>query len=207
MIEIYFFMHPLCLNCLEVEKKIIELTHQYERPIALRFIPLLNLKSFRQFIQFTQLPTDLTTRNDLFSINYSTVLDYKAVQLQGKKKGRDFLLHLQERILLENQPYSKNLVLESLNKVGANIDMFYSDRPSKQVKNIFLTEQRLALEMGAAERPAIVTFNYGKDEDFGVLVVNPSSETVQKLFNNLDNLNQYLHQMTSDIFYSDLFDS
>lgn len=50
MIEIYFFMHPLCLNCLEVEKKIIQLIQQYERRIDLRFIPLLNLKSFKQFI-------------------------------------------------------------------------------------------------------------------------------------------------------------
>lgn len=155
----------------------------------------------------TQLPSDLTSRNDLFSVNYSAVLDYKAAQLQGKKKGRDFLLNLQERILVEKQPYSEKLVLESLNTAEANIEIFDSDRPSEQVKNIFLREQRLALEMGVSERPAIVTFNYGKDEDFGVLVVSPSSRSVEKLFNNLDNLNQYLHQMTSDMFYKDLFDS
>lgn len=89
MVEIYLFVNPLGGVCLEIEKEIIQLSVNDKKKIQLRFIPLLNMKTINEFLSRQHIPiNDIKRRNRIFEDLYSAALDYKAAQLQGRKKGR-----------------------------------------------------------------------------------------------------------------------
>lgn len=99
MVEIYLFVNPLGGVCLEIEKEIIQLSVNDKKKIQLRFIPLLNMKTINEFLSRQHIPiNDIKRRNRIFEDLYSAALDYKAAQLQGRKKGRQLLIGLQKAV-------------------------------------------------------------------------------------------------------------
>lgn len=87
MVEIYLFVNPLGGVCLEIEKEIIQLSVNDKKKIQLRFIPLLNMKTINEFLSRQHIPiNDIKRRNRIFEDLYSAALDYKAAQLQGRKR-------------------------------------------------------------------------------------------------------------------------
>lgn len=184
MIEIYLFIHPLCSESLASEKRILQMVQTEHKKVQFKFLPLLNLQSFQQFLQIHHLETiGIQERNRLFEASYSAALDYKAMQLQGKKKGRAFLLALQEQICLQDASYSDLLVNEIVTKIGGDLAMFRADRLSSIVRDSFKSDQETAKEMKVCKNTSAVVFNYACDRDFGVLVEEqPTSEILHELF-------------------------
>lgn len=87
MIEIYLFVNPLGGICLNIEKDILKLVETENKKIQFRFIPLVNMKTINHLIKLFDIPAhDIEQRNQLFEDIYSAALDYKAAQLQGKRK-------------------------------------------------------------------------------------------------------------------------
>ena len=161
MVEIYLFVNPLGGVCLEIEKEIIQLSVNDKKKIQLRFIPLLNMKTINEFLSRQHIPiNDIKRRNRIFEDLYSAALDYKAAQLQGRKKGRQLLIGL---------------------AAGGDIDMYRKDRQSDFVKESFQTDQKVAREMGIKQHPTAVVYNYTCENDFGILVEN---------FENMDEIKQ-----------------
>lgn len=171
MIEIYLFVNPLGNICLNVEKEILKFVETQNKKIQFRFIPFLNMKTIDRLMKTSNI-NDIDVRNKLCENIYSAALDYKAAQLQGKKKGRHLLLSLQEAISVDNLPYSSELSEKFLLESGGDLEMFRSDRQSEFVKESFQTDQQIAREMGIAAHPSAVVYNYASERDFGVLVEN-----------------------------------
>lgn len=194
MIEIYLFMHPLCKRCLAAEKRMLNFFAQENQDIKLHMVPLLNLRSFQQFLELKIMDTkDMKARNELFDVSYSIALDYKSLQLQGKKKARKFLILLQEAVTQNIGNYSQTLVQDSVLAVKGDLDMFYADRYSNTVREAFLDDQIVAKEMGVTDKPAVVVFNYECDRDFGVLIEEHPSNDVLKELLRTDSTSCALH--------------
>ena len=110
MIEIYLFVNPIGKRCLSIERRIINLINQYDMKIQLRMIPIMNLKTVSEFMQrIGASEKDIQLRTELSQEIHSAALDVKAAHLQGKKRGRDFLVELQKAVGEQNQPYSKKM--------------------------------------------------------------------------------------------------
>ncbi|WP_314061708.1 DsbA family protein [uncultured Vagococcus sp.] len=184
MIEIYLFIHPLCSESLASEKRILQMIQTEHKKVQFKFLPLLNLQSFQQYLQDHHLEAiGIHERNRLFEASYSAALDYKAMQLQGKKKGRAFLLKLQEKICIQNASYSDSLVDGIVTKIGGDLSMFRADRSSAIVHDSFISDQETAKEMKVCKNTSAVVFNYACDRDFGVLIEEePTSEILHELF-------------------------
>lgn len=184
MIEIYLFIHPLCSDSLASEKRILQMIQTEHKKVQFKFLPLLNLQSFQQYLHAHHLETiDIHERNRLFEDSYSAALDYKAMQLQGKKKGRAFLLALQESICIQQVGYTNLLVDDIVTNIGGDLAMFRADRSSTIVRDSFMSDQETAKEMKVCKNTSAVVFNYACDRDFGVLIEEePTSEILHELF-------------------------
>lgn len=194
MIEIYLFVNPLGDICLNVEKEILKFVENQNKKIQFRFIPFVNMKTIDRLMKKST-TNNINIRNKLIEHIYSAALDYKAAQLQGKKKGRHLLLSLQKAVSVDNISYSAELSERFLMEAGGDLEMFRSDRQSEFVKESFQTDQQIAREMGIVTHPSAVVYNYASERDFGVLVENcHSADDIKELCdiqqNNLRVLSQ-----------------
>ncbi|MGM0215513.1 DsbA family protein [Enterococcus sp. AZ109] len=205
MIEIYLFVNPIGGRCLTIERQITELMKKNDLKIQLRLIPLLSLHTVSDLLTREGLSKkDINKRNRLSNIIYSASLDVKAAQLQGKKRGRCFLMKLQEELTEKHTPYSKSLVYRLFSEVGGDMETFIEDRASDLVKELFVADQQIARDMQITQHPAAVIYNCVNDEGTGVRieggntiqhVINAcrSRESMLRFFENQekhDNLNQ-----------------
>ena len=171
MIEIYLFVNPIGKKCLSIERRIIDLINEYDMKIQLRLIPIMNLKTVSEFMQrIGASEKDIQLRTELSQEIHSAALDVKAAHLQGKKRGRDFLVELQKTVGEQKQPYSKKLAIQLFTKVGGDLEMFLEDRHSDFVQESFLTDQQIAHEMAITSHPSAVIYNYGGDCDSGIRI-------------------------------------
>jgi predicted DsbA family dithiol-disulfide isomerase len=181
MIEIYLFVNPLSERCFSTEKSLLDFIKNTQHRIQFRFVPLLNLRTVAQMLEKQGISSkDIHERNKLSQLLYSAALDYKAMELQGKKKGQEFLLELQHEVAIDHQSYSEDLVKKIAKKVG-NLEMFLEDRRSSLVAETFQADQQMAQEMNIKTHPSAVVFNYECECDFGVLVEDCCKERIETI--------------------------
>ena len=127
MIEIYLFVNPLGKYCFEMEQQLLQfIEEEYGTPskekMQFRFLPLVNLQTIGDVMQQKGISqNNLEERNHLFSMTYSAALDCKAAQFQGKKKGRRFLIKLQEAVGCNDIPYSQELAESIFEEIGGEV--------------------------------------------------------------------------------------
>lgn len=171
MIEIYLFVNPIGKKCLSIERRIIDLIKTYDMKIQLRLIPIMNLQTISEFMtRLGASEKDIHLRTALSQEIHSAALDVKAAHLQGKKRGRDFLIELQKAVGEQKQPYSKKLAIQLFTKVGGDLEMFLEDRHSDFVQEAFLTDQQIAHEMKITSHPSTVIYNYSEGCHSGILI-------------------------------------
>lgn len=184
MIEIYLFINPLDESSLKVEEKFLRIIHKETEKVHFRLIPLVNPRVIQQYIKSHDLPLgDLDNRNKLCNSIYSACLDYKALQLQGKKLSRQFLFELQKKVGRHKENYSTQLVHQILTQINADLTLFKHDRESNLIVDFFRLDQQVANEMGIESFSDAVIFNYNCDRDFGVLVEADTPDAIiEELF-------------------------
>ncbi|GAX08450.1 dithiol-disulfide isomerase [Secundilactobacillus silagincola] len=184
MLEVYLFINPLGSRCMKSEKCILRLADQIFGDISYQFIPLLNPQMIDQHLKATNQDChDLNLRNEQFDLHYRTILDYKAALFQGKKKGRLFLLNLQNQIVDQGQPYSDKLVLEVAKHVHLDLDMFSEDRQSELARRAFQADQRLASEMNVADPSTAILYN-ADVSDYGLMLEDVTYQGLYEICEN-----------------------
>ncbi|MBO0454728.1 MULTISPECIES: DsbA family protein [Enterococcus] len=200
MIEIYLFVNPIGKKCLSLERRIIDLINEYDMKIQLRLIPIMNLNTVSEFMhRIGASEKDIQLRTELSQEIHSAALDVKAAHLQGKKRGRDFLVELQETVGVQKQPYSKKLAIQLFTKVGGDLEMFLEDRHSAFVQEAFLTDQQIAHEMSITSHPSAVIYNYGGDCDAGIRI--EGCDTIHHIldtYNTKDSLIAFLESQSKN---------
>ncbi|MBM6613461.1 DsbA family protein [Desemzia sp. RIT804] len=182
MIEFYLFINPMDKDSFENIQNILTFTKTRQEKVKLHILPLLNLPSFNHYMYKNNLSEkDLDMRNKLFSQTYDMCLSFIAASMQGKKKGRNFLLDLQDAVFNQNRTYSEELILEIAEQTKIDVPMFIEDKASDFVKTTFSSDQKVAREMNIETTPSCVMFNDSMYE-YGLLLENKVSYS---LLNNL----------------------
>lgn len=184
LLEVYLFINPLGSRCMKSEKCILRLADQIFGNISYQFIPLLNPQMIDQHLKATNQDChDLNLRNEQFNLHYRAILDYKAALCQGKKKGRLFLLNLQNQIVDQGQPYSDKLVLEVAKHVHLDLEMFSEDRQSELARRAFQADQRLASEMNVADPSTAILYN-ADVSDYGLMLEDVTYQGLYEICEN-----------------------
>lgn len=163
VLEIYLFVDPLNRHCYDAEKTIERISQKLNKQISVRFVSMLNIQILRDF-SLNQKLSHLD-----HNLPYDTILDFKAASFQGKKFGRHFLMDLQKELLVNEEPYTDELVYKLAEPNGLDLDMFKEDRRSQLAEKMFRSDQRVAHEMNVQTPLTTVLFNSAVDKS-GILI-------------------------------------
>lgn len=184
IIEIYLFINPLGSKCYQAEKELLTfIESKSDKKVHFRFIPFHNLQTVSNYMKFHQLPErNLALRNEICGNTYSACLAYKAALMQGKKKGRTFLMNLQKAVVEDQCVFSETLLKTIAQQSHLDVEMFLEDKQSDFAKKDYEKDQQIAREMNIQCTPSLVLFDNLTD-DYGLLLDNEciSLDLVTKL--------------------------
>lgn len=185
ILEIYLFINPCEQESYQNEKNILNFVETRLEKTKIHFIPFLNFNTVSDYIAKQNLPEkDLAVRNGLYSKMYDACLAFTAATMQGKKKGRQFLLALQKDLFREQIAFSQELILKKAKEANLDIPMFLEDQSSDYARTLFLSDQKVAAEMQVCSSPSCVIYNESLSE-FGILIEETiSAEFLTSLFIN-----------------------
>lgn len=182
MLEVYHFVNPLSGDCLETEKKLATYVEQSNKKVAMQIIPVVTMQSARQtaMASSNSLHPSLHDLNVVSQTLYQVAVDTKAAQFQGKKAAREYLMATQQA-LLQGHAYSDELVMQTVNDLALDQEMFVEDRNSDLAVQAFRADQNLAAEMGVRNFPALVVYDTDRSE-YAVRTDDFSDEYLTRLF-------------------------
>ncbi len=190
------------------EHDVLRLDGKLDGNVSYQFIPLLNLQTITATLESHGLnPHDLALRNNASDILFQIIMDYKAALFQGRKKGRSFLLQLQQHLVCEQDEYTTELSAQIAKAVSLDIDMFMEDRSSELAHQAFIADQKMANDMGVTKPSSAVVFD-ADHSDYGVLIENFDYQTLADICTHKTQELQksaqefadfYLHQNNPDL--------
>ena len=164
-IEIFLFINPISETSFKMEKEVLKFIGTYEKNAQMSILPYHNSQTLYNYMKRNQMPTKNTQlwnnlKNDIYHIS----LAYIAATIQGKKKGRNFLIAIQEQIVNQDKSLSKILLIEAAKKAQLDIEMFLSDFHSTFTQSLFLLDQEVSKTMGATDTPTCVLVTTGEEK-------------------------------------------
>ena len=170
MLELYLFINPLGSTCYHAEQNILKLVELSKSKIKFKFVPLLNINSISSIMSSYGIDDcDLKKRNQISQVLFRSAIDYKAAMFQGTKRGRKFLMTIQQEIHENHRDYTDELVLESAEKSRLDVEMFLADRQSDLAVKCFKQDQKLAADLKVQTHPTLVVYNLaGYDCGFSI---------------------------------------
>lgn len=169
--DLYLFVNPIGTKCYNLEQEVLQFIEDAENvKIHFRFITFHNFNTVTQYMKRMNMPTNnLQLRNQMYQTIYDACLAYKAALMQGKKRGRKFLLLLQKELATQPIEYNKELLIKVAEGARLDVDMFFEDKASGFVKSSYEADQQIAQEMNIIQTPSLVIFdNY--NNHYGVLL-------------------------------------
>lgn len=164
-------MNPIGHICYESEQEILKVIDSVASNIDFHVIAVHNQQTVEKYMQ--QLGMDkieLKERNQLFQTMYKASLAFKAASLQGKKKGRYYLMRMQEQLRANIDKFDHEFTLDLAREVGLDLEIFEDDMESEFVKQLYFKDQRIAVDMNVHEVPSLVIFEYNSGD--GRLISN-----------------------------------
>lgn len=181
-IEIYTFVDPICPECWALEPVLKKLHIEYGNYFSLRHVlsgklTSLNLGRKKQYDRIAELWEKTASRTGMscdgnlwfenpISSPHLASIAIKSAELQGRKKGIQFLRKLQEVLFLEKQNISHLEVLMSCaQSIGLDIEEFLSDIHSASAAKALQCDLKITTEMEVQEIPTLVFFNQNIEEE------------------------------------------
>ena len=169
-LEFYLFVNPLEQQSYQAEMALIDVTHCLPIKTDLHILCYHNQRMVSQFMrQLNIADTDIAMRNFVFQTIYKAALAFKAASLQGKRKGREFLVCMQHDINSDIYRFSDSYVLELAKRIQLDVAQFQADWQSDYVRQLYLKDQKIAADMNVETTPSLVTFEHSINMD-GVIV-------------------------------------
>lgn len=192
--EFYLFVNPLGQKCYSCEKELTRTIDLISAKTDVHILCFHNQTIVSEFMCRLGIPTsDLTSRNHIYRSVYLASLAHKAATMQGKKKGRRFLMEMQSRVLGQLERFSDQFVLELAEEIGLDMQTFVDDLDSDYVKHLLLKDQQIAHDMNVEVTPALVIFEH-RLGDKGVLMEGSfSSENILSQLDVLIELDYLKH--------------
>ena len=198
-LEIYSFVDPLCPECWALEPLMKKLQIEYGKYFSFRHVlsgrlATLNLGKKKRYETIAQLWEKTASRSGMscdgtlwlenpVSSPYLVSIAVKSAELQGRKKGIQFLRKLQELLFLEKQNISSFEVLKHCaRKTDLDIEEFVTDIHSDSASKAFQCDLKITSEMEVQEIPTLVFFNENvEDEGIKITGIYPYEVYVQIL--------------------------
>ena len=194
--ELYLFVNPIGLKCLNSEHEVLHFIESLEVnegfKVHFRFLTFHNFNTVTQYMKRLNMPTnDLQLRNKIYQTIYDASLAYKAALMQGKKRGRKFLMLLQKELNVNMIDYSQELLVAVAKGANLDVEMFLEDKASSFVKSSYDADQKTAQEMNISHNPSLVIFD-NFNQQFGVLLEDVINyELIENAFNHANSLDQH----------------
>ncbi|MCW6667213.1 DsbA family protein [Aerococcaceae bacterium NML190938] len=177
-LECYLFVNPIGHRCHQTEQTLLNILQYLPVKTDIHILCFHNQKNVSAFMQHLHIDVNnLAERNRIFQTIYKAALAYKAASLQGKRKGRDFLMRMQTDINSDISRFSTEYVLTLAEQIGLDVATFRADWQSDYVRQLYLKDQKIAADMGATCTPALVMFEHSIDGD-GIMVADTITEEV-----------------------------
>lgn len=145
-VEIFYFFDPFCDECLSVEPIINKLMIEYRDYIILRKILSPSLKVLTKCQAQSSGDTD------------NVALAYKAAELQGQLKARNFLRFLMNRLAPSRAICTQEIIHESARRAELDLDAFVEDMKNDTVRALLRRDLSVYREMDIDENPSFVFF-------------------------------------------------
>ena len=127
-VELFLFINPISHDSLKVEEEAFKFIDTYENNSQITIYPYHNTHTLYSYMIKNQLSFENATLwNNLHNDSYHLSLAFIAASIQGKKKGRRFLMDLQRKMMNQNELLSKDLVIDSAKKADLDVEMFLVD--------------------------------------------------------------------------------
>lgn len=182
MLEIHLFVNPLGMRCFRCENDVLRVDHELNTKINYQFVPLFNMQTIDDTLQLYHLNQhSLQVRQVVAKTLFQVILDYKAALFQGRKRGRRYLLRLQNAIIQNDVSYSLSLVKQAARDSHLDLEMFLEDRQSKLARHAFHEDQQVAAELGVNQTATAVVFDTDQT-DYGFLIPQFDYETLIQMF-------------------------
>lgn len=206
MLEIHLFVNPLGRRCFRCEHDVLKVDQQLNTKVNYRFIPFFNMATIQQTIELYHLDQhSLAVRQSVSNTIYRVILDYMAASFQGRKRGRQFLLMMQNALIKDNNNYNDKLVEKIALASGLDLEMFLEDRHSSLAKKAFQKEQQIAKSLGVKKPATAVVFDSNQskycfllnDFDYESLVTAYQNKQLENEFSVANFIkNRRLHSQT-----------
>lgn len=157
MLEVYLFINPISETCYQTEKKIINLLSRSKNKVRFRVLPLLTLSTVSYAMKHVGVSSEI--EKQVVDTLYKASLDYETALFQGQKRGRNFLLNVQEYTLKNNFEYTDEIVKEVADQSNLDWEIFNADRHSELAIKTFKKDQQIAAEMQITTYPEVVVTN------------------------------------------------
>ncbi|WP_124058004.1 DsbA family protein [Vaginisenegalia massiliensis] len=186
--EFYLFVNPLGRICYYSQQEMMNAVDRISSKTDIHILCFHNQRTVVDFMKQLKIPShDLATRNKIYNVIYNASLAYKAACMQGKKKGRLFLLKMQQQLDLQIDRYNDEFVLDIAKEVGLDIDMFLIDRSSAFIKQLHLNDQKIATDMKVQATPTLVLFEHSASQS-GLVIEDHITQDL--IFDQLDYMTQ-----------------
>lgn len=184
MLEIHLFVNPLGSRCYRCENDVLRVDQELNTKVRYRFIPLFNMRTIQQTMQLYHLnPCSTSDRQKVVNVLNHLIMDYMAASFQGRKRGRQFLLLMQDELICHQQDYSLALAKKVAQQAHLDLEMFLEDRQSDLAKRAHRQDQKIAAELGVTDTATAVVFDSDNDQD-GVLITNFDYQTLLQAFHD-----------------------
>lgn len=184
MLEIHLFVNPLGMCCFRCENDVLRVDHDLNTKISYQFIPLFNMQTIADTIDLYHLDAcSLKVRQEVSTTLGQTILDYKAALFQGGRRGRQYLLRLQDVMIKKGWHYSDHLAKKVAEKSQLDLEMFMEDRHSAIAKQAFKKDQAIANSLGITTTATAVIYD-STEPNYGYLIPQFDYETLIESYRN-----------------------
>ncbi|MBA1435033.1 DsbA family protein [Bombilactobacillus bombi] len=187
MWEIFIFVNPIGNRCLTTEKTIIKFANKHKVSAHFKFIALNNVYAIDDYMRRKHLDlNNINLRNQITQKIHQATLFYKAATFQGNRKGRQFLMQLQDDVNLKHQEFNEQLVQNVAQQVGLDWSTLLADKDSQLALNQCRLDQQKAASFGITATPATVIYDYSSYFcEQGVLIKSCTLTQLREFLNNL----------------------
>lgn len=184
LFEFYLFVNPLGIKSYYAEQELSKTVNMIAAKVDIHILTFHNQQIVTEFMEHLGAPVnDLKTRNQIYRTVYQASLAYKAATMQGKRKGRIFLMKMQQTIQGNIDLFSKDFVYDLVREVGLDLETFQEDFQSDFVRKLYLNDQKIAVDMQVERTPSLVVFENSID---GFIV--DGKITYQNILSQLDDI-------------------
>lgn len=172
------FANPIGGLCLTTEVNVIRGLKQHHQKAQINLVPVTNMRVVTDYLRRNHLDVhNLDLRNQVMTITYQSMLDYKAATFQGNKKARAFMMSLQEHLNLTEEgfsQYSDELIKQIVEEVHLDAETFWDDRNGQLVRDLCGADRQLANDLGVLKTPSTVFVDYRHNIDGDGILINGS---------------------------------